>query len=327
MEHGRDNIMIQTPKTTSPPNILHPCTSITTLTVFLVFVRFSIGLNKHSGQNTPSPPSSLTAGFGDYEAQRHWMELTFHLPINSWYYYDLPYWGLDYPPLTAYTSKFFGFVTHHLLSPAPVELFASRGYEDPTHKSFMRLTVILLDITLYFTAGERSKRRYGYRLQLTHSLVAVYAITKTIVIPANLPKAYTLALLQPAILLIDHGHFQYNTTALGLSLWSFYFITKKSTTKSFCWNKIFGSIFFALALNFKQMTLYYAPAVFAYLLGWCFQTSVPISQSISRFATLGAAVISTFAVLWVPFYIYPADNVSRIDSVLQVLKVSFTRSR
>ena len=42
--------------------------------------------------------------YGDYEAQRHWMEITNHLPIRQWYTYDLQYWGLDYPPLTAYHS-------------------------------------------------------------------------------------------------------------------------------------------------------------------------------------------------------------------------------
>ena len=53
------------------------------------------------GQSTPPM-------FGDYEAQRHWMELTIHLPFHQWYTYDLPYWGLDYPPLTAYASWIFG---------------------------------------------------------------------------------------------------------------------------------------------------------------------------------------------------------------------------
>lgn len=48
--------------------------------------------------------------FGDYEAQRHWMELTVHLPLKQWYTYDLPYWGLDYPPLTAYVSWLCGIV-------------------------------------------------------------------------------------------------------------------------------------------------------------------------------------------------------------------------
>ena len=55
--------------------------------------------------------------YGDYEAQRHWMELTIHLPTRQWYTYDLQYWGLDYPPLTAYVSWLCGimYVTpfHH----------------------------------------------------------------------------------------------------------------------------------------------------------------------------------------------------------------------
>eukprot|EP01133_Synstelium_polycarpum_P001104 gene1104-1258_t len=50
--------------------------------------------------------------FGDYEAQRHWMELTTKLPITQWYFNttdnNLQYWGLDYPPLTAYLSWAFG---------------------------------------------------------------------------------------------------------------------------------------------------------------------------------------------------------------------------
>jgi alpha-1,3-glucosyltransferase len=32
-----------------------------------------------------------------------------------------------------------------------------------------------------------------------------------------------------------------------------------------------GSFFFCLSLGFKQMALYYAPAVFAFLLGKCFK--------------------------------------------------------
>ncbi len=48
--------------------------------------------------------------FGDYEAQRHWLEVTLHLPVKEWYYHDLPYWGLDYPPLTAYVSYIWGYM-------------------------------------------------------------------------------------------------------------------------------------------------------------------------------------------------------------------------
>ncbi|KAI8802905.1 ALG6, ALG8 glycosyltransferase family-domain-containing protein [Cladochytrium replicatum] len=45
---------------------------------------------------------------GDFEVQRHWLEITLHLPISQWYKYDLEYWGLDYPPLTAYHSLLLG---------------------------------------------------------------------------------------------------------------------------------------------------------------------------------------------------------------------------
>lgn len=46
--------------------------------------------------------------YGDFEAQRHWMEVTTSLPVSQWYFYDLGYWGLDYPPLTAYHSWLLG---------------------------------------------------------------------------------------------------------------------------------------------------------------------------------------------------------------------------
>lgn len=57
--------------------------------------------NEHSGFQIPPM-------HGDFEAQRHWMELTIHLPMSKWYTYDLQYWGLDYPPLTAYHSWLLG---------------------------------------------------------------------------------------------------------------------------------------------------------------------------------------------------------------------------
>lgn len=51
----------------------------------------------HSGQGKPPM-------YGDFEAQRHWMEITVGLPVGEWYRHtnnnDLMYWGLDYPPLT-----------------------------------------------------------------------------------------------------------------------------------------------------------------------------------------------------------------------------------
>ena len=63
--------------------------------------RWTVSLWGYSGYQ--SPPMH-----GDFEAQRHWMEITKHLPVSRWYYYDLQWWGLDYPPLTAYHSWVLG---------------------------------------------------------------------------------------------------------------------------------------------------------------------------------------------------------------------------
>lgn len=83
------------------------------ITLFALFTRWSVALNPYSGRLVHSNVGvilKLTLGyntpplFGDYEAQRHWMEITLHLPFSQWYTYDLQWWGLDYPPLTAYHS-------------------------------------------------------------------------------------------------------------------------------------------------------------------------------------------------------------------------------
>ena len=126
----------------------------------LLFLRALVGLHPHSGQNNYH--GSKVAFGGDYEAQRHWMELTLHLPIGEWYWYDLEYWGLDYPPLTAYVSYLCGVGSSLLVGPESMALDDSRGYEDASHKAYMRATVWVLDLALYFPAVWLiAKRAYG----------------------------------------------------------------------------------------------------------------------------------------------------------------------
>ena len=80
----------------------------------------------------PIPGEATPPRFGDYEAQRHWMEITLHTPVREWYTETpanpLQYWGLDYPPLTAYQSLAHGWAMH-LLDPDSVALETSRGHE------------------------------------------------------------------------------------------------------------------------------------------------------------------------------------------------------
>ena len=73
----------------------------------------------HPPPPLPQPPWTLfivvrptTTGaatppkFGDYEAQRHWMEITTNTPVAQWYtdsrHNEPSYWPLDYPPLSGY---------------------------------------------------------------------------------------------------------------------------------------------------------------------------------------------------------------------------------
>lgn len=87
---------------------LYPAKGTTSRWVALPVILIAVGLFRwctgfwgYSGFR--SPPMH-----GDFEAQRHWMEVTAHLPVSQWYWYDLEWWGLDYPPLTAYHSWMLG---------------------------------------------------------------------------------------------------------------------------------------------------------------------------------------------------------------------------
>lgn len=229
-------------------------------------VKWCIGLGSYSGMGTPPL-------YGDYEAQRHWMELTLHLPTREWYRYDLSYWGLDYPPLTAYTSWLCGAIGSWI-EPSWFTLDQSRGIETEGSRVFMRTTVVLLDALIYVPAvlmfaqiwqGTRSKR--------TQNLASL-----------------TL-LFQPALLLIDFGHFQYNSIMLGLTL---------HALNCFALGlDLLGAVCFVSSLCFKQMALYYAPAIGTYLLAKCIYLGRP--KGVHLFIRLAAVTILTFFLMFLPF--------------------------
>jgi alpha-1,3-glucosyltransferase len=113
-----------------------------------VCLRAIVSLHSYSGQ-------SKSPMFGDFEAQRHWQEVTVNLPMKDWYENttdnDLLYWGLDYPPLTAYHSLVVGHVAK-FFNESYVELFESRGISTEPHKNFMRQTVLVADVLIYIPA-------------------------------------------------------------------------------------------------------------------------------------------------------------------------------
>lgn len=159
-------------------------------------------------------------------------------------------------------------------------LDSSRGSEDPLLILFLRSSVLALDVLLYMppVLFFLSRRLHGRGRR-----------TRTIAILS--------VLLQPSLVLIDHGHFQYNSIMLGLCAGCFALLysslpnadagvastgpaaagaqgdkrkeLKTDLSRQVSYQYIAAAVLFSLALCFKQMALYFAPAVFAVMLGRC----------------------------------------------------------
>lgn len=233
-------------------------------------LRWTLALHSYSGEKKPPM-------HGDYEAQRHWMELTHHLPVEEWYFNtthnDLLYWGLDYPPLTAYHSKLCGYVASRI-DERFVALGLSRGFESYAHKLFMRWTVIISDLLVLIPAVWFYFAKKPW-LPESASLIWIFLVTS-----------------HPGLLLIDHGHFQYNGVSLGLTIAAVAALHKG--------RNLLSSVLFVLSLSFKQMSLYHALPFFFYLLGDSFRGG--IMKGIPRVAAIGLVVVLTFAFVWLPFW-------------------------
>lgn len=220
---------------TLPELLKHPWQVISVILVLGAALRAAVALHPYSGEQNPPM-------YGDYEAHRHWMEVTLNVPISEWYVNssrnDLSYWGLDYPPLSAYASVLYGRFVQKL-EPSAMQLDASRGHETPTSRQAMRLTVLISDLLLFFP-----------------SLLAVL----TLLFPTSTTSQYqalSFALTSPALVLIDHAHFQYNNVTLAFFLLSIYFLCRHRET--------IALIFFCASVYFKQTSLYFTLPVASWL--------------------------------------------------------------
>lgn len=200
------------------------------------------------------------------------MEITTHLPVSQWYFHDLQWWGLDYPPLTAYHSWLLGSLGS-CINPSWFALFTSRGSDDPNLKVYMRATVIVSEFLIYIPAAIVFMRRFS-RLSGVSNWSAALALVAF--------------LMQPSTILIDHVHFQYNTVMLGFVLASM----SSMLAERYKW----AAVCFVAALGFKQMALYYAFTVFSYLLGRCFSPRI----NLTRLLGITLVTIISFVVLVLP---------------------------
>uniref|UniRef100_A0A8R1HLM1 Alpha-1,3-glucosyltransferase n=1 Tax=Caenorhabditis japonica TaxID=281687 RepID=A0A8R1HLM1_CAEJA len=148
-----------------------------------------------------------------------------------------------------------------------VALTSSRGLETIAHKMFMRVSAILPFYLIYIPT-------------------LVYLISGKSVMHS------VFALFYPGLLVIDNGHFQYNSVSLGLFLAMILCLFR---------NRVYlGSVFFVAALNYKQMELYHALPVFVFILSKSVNKTEPM-QSLIKIIKIGMVVICSFILLWLPF--------------------------
>jgi len=281
-------------------------------TVLMLLYRISVGVFGYSGQGKPPM-------YGDFEAQRHWMEITVNLPAKDWYEQtednDLQYWGLDYPPLSAYWAWIWGKIAQAVPMLAPlVELHTSRGYESDVTKRYMRWTVIFSDLMFYLPAACLAAsvmyRRYRFATQV---LVMIQLA------------------LNPVLVLIDHGHFQYNGVSIGLMLYALYALARKRHFQA--------AALYTCCILFKQTGLYYSLAFFFYMLGAAYQDAkqkVEAEKSKSkcrvfalfmgRVVLLALTVIATCAAVFAPIVLF-SGSPNPLATFKQILHRMFPVAR
>jgi alpha-1,3-glucosyltransferase len=171
-----------------------------------------------------------------------------------------------------------------MIQPEWFALYLSHGLDDMDLKVFMRATVVVSEYLIYVPAAVICVRHMArlHHINPWESSIALAAI-----------------LMQPATILVDHGHFQYNTVMLGFVM--------ATISSMLAGRALWSCVFFVAALGFKQMALFYAPAVAAYLLGACMFPRI----NILRFIGVAIATLASFAVLYLPLLIGTAYDTYR----------------
>lgn len=103
-------------------------------------------------------------------------------------------------------------------------------------------------------------------------------------------------LLSPALLIIDHIHFQYNGFLYGILILSIVCLRNQSSMPV-------GALLFATVLCLKHIYLYLAPPFFVYLLrAYCLGQKSMLRVRFANCARLAIAVLGIFGTALFPFW-------------------------
>ena len=205
--------------------------------LFAILLKIFVGCFGYSGENDPPK-------FGDFEAQRHWMEITINIAPKDWYTNSInntkEYWPLDYPPMSGYHSFILGHILNKIM-PDSVELIKSHGFENYRFKIIMRLFVLISDLITF---------HIGVNLFCWFIFVYKQRLKLKKIKYIQYYCALLLILINPLMVIIDHGHFQFNNVMHGFFVIALFCLYSE--------NYLLAIIFYSFCVNYKQMGLYYA---------------------------------------------------------------------
>ena len=247
------------------------------INIFSILLKTLIGIYDYNGENKKPK-------FGNFETQRHWMEITINLNIKNWYTDSLEnskdYWPIDYPPLSSYHSFIFGYFFKYLI-PESMTLLKSHGYENEIFKILMRLVCLFSDVLIYHFACFLFCKYIFIDKKGNENYFKFYIM-------------FFILLCSPVFIIIDHGHFQFNQVMHGLFIFSIYFLYKG--------NIFFGILFYILCFNFKQIGLYFSIPIFLYIVKYTLNS---VHKNILKFIFYIILyffyVIFDFMIIWAPW--------------------------
>ncbi len=265
----------------------------------------------------------------DFDVHRNWLAITRQLPISEWYFDDVnggTVHTLDYPPA-------FAFFEYLLSNNSLTDMVLPEGdrclqlLPDSDNAPsdacviFQRSTVVVYDVIFWGGAYWACKAFH-------HGKPQNYAMT-----------AFLLVVLNPALLWLDHVHFQYNGMMIGIFLASLgcLFMGNNVTVAPTPQNSnprqplaydlyhLCGAALYALLLNLKHLYLPLAPIYFCYLLQrYCLTPTILSGKArkqflVDKFLLLAIVTGSCLVLPWLPFVVAKDDPKGMILQILNRL--------
>ena len=269
----------------------------------------------------------------DFDVHRHWKAVTRNLPLKEWYFDDEHVdtrHTLDYPPGFIWMEAFWAYSPLTkllvLLKQNDDHDNGDEGEEeaclallpdpaDHSHQSlsnacvvYMRLTVVLSDILLWLGAYAVAKT--------TWTSLPKPSFTNEFSLFG--PLALFMALVfQPALLWLDHVHFQYNGAMIGLWLLSMACLLRANQLQLHHQQErsllLVGAVCFATLLMMKHLYLTLAPWYGVYLFSrYCIvvkskklkndtNNNIKYTISWSRFVLLATVTLIALMIPILPF--------------------------